>query len=136
VDKKKVLIIACIVILIFSAGLISGQVLHRRTIRTLEVELETTANRLGEYKADISQITERLGESQESLETERIRNTGYIESIERLQAELTASERRNREIIAGVGTVQEGLGGIARRANSSTGLVDGCLEILEEARDD
>jgi len=136
VDKKKVLIIACIVILIFSAGLISGQVLHRRTIRTLEVELETTANRLGEYKADISQITERLGESQESLETERIRNTGYIASIERLQAELTASERRNREIIAGVGTVQEGLGGIARRANSSTGLVDGCLEILEEARDD
>ena len=135
-DKKKVLIIACIVILIFSAGLISGQVLHRRTIRTLEVELETTANRLGEYKADISQITERLGESQESLETERIRNTGYIASIERLQAELTASERRNREIIAGVGTVQEGLGGIARRANSSTGLVDGCLTILEEARDD
>ena len=134
-DKKKVLIIACIVIIIFSAGLISGQVLHRRTIRKLEIELEATSNRLGEYKTHIGEITERLGASQVSLEAERIRNAEFIQSIEQLQAELSESERRNREIIIGVGAIQEGLGGIATRANSSTGLVDGCLEILEEARD-
>lgn len=133
-DKKTIAIISLFIV-VFFGGFISRGLLNRSTIRELENGLTASADRIGEYQADLGRIAARLGESEKTLEAERDTNKQHIEDLDRIQTELAESQRRNRELTEAVGNVQEGLGGIAGRANSGSGIIDGCLQILKTARD-
>jgi hypothetical protein len=136
VDKKtKLILLAVAILAVYSAGFFTSQGLNKRAVSGLNTKLIESADRITGYKNDLDTITKRLGESEDTLKDERIRNSQYIEDIEYLETELAEAELRNREIIKGVGGVQESLGGIAGRVNSGSGLIDGCLKILKSASD-
>jgi len=122
VDKKKVIMVICIIVLMFSAGFFISRALYNRSAVDTNTELyNDTIAEIGKLRTELGDYTELIGELE----------PGLAEIAERIESSQRGIES-SLGILSDITTSSGEIGNIARELNSDiTDIREASLGLAE-----